>query len=87
MRLGKGKKDRVVAVAGRAAGALQSMLRQHAKAAGLQMKASPHTPRHSGATHLPQGEADIRHVQPLLAHQSIESTAIYTRVFPKTWPE
>jgi integrase/recombinase XerD len=117
VRQGKGKKDRVVPVAGLAAaaldvylresrpehvrdarrqtlflsvygrsltsGALQSMLRQHAKAAGLQVKASPHTLRHSCATHLVQGGADIRHVQKLLGHRSIESTAIYTRVFPK----
>jgi integrase/recombinase XerD len=43
---------------------------------------SPHTLRHGCATHLLQGGADIRHVQQLLGHASVETTAIYTKVAP-----
>lgn len=63
--------------------ALQPLLRQHAPAADVPMRVSPHTLRHTCATPLRQGGADIRHVQKLLGHRSIESTAIHTRVFPK----
>jgi len=114
IRTGKGRKDRVVPVVGRAAAALdeylrasrpvlvtdpsepalflarrgrrydvkhiQALVRNNAKAAGLDIRVTPHTLRHGCATHLLQGGADVRHVQKLLGHSSIESTAVYTKV-------
>jgi len=114
VRNGKGRKDRMVPIAGRAAVALENYLRQgrpqlakdpaeHAvfltawgtrfkkekiqdlmrrqvKAAGIEVHATPHTMRHSYATHLLQRGADIRHVQKLLGHSQIQTTALYARV-------
>lgn len=116
IRSGKGHKDRVVPIEGRAAAAvdlylrearpgllknpqeralfvtnrgtrlgvkrIQDLVRSHAKAAGLDIRVTPHTLRHGCATHLLQGGADIRHVQQLLGHASVQTTAIYTHVVP-----
>ncbi len=111
VRSGKGKKDRVVPVAGRAAVALDAYLiearaelakrmdaalflsrhggrlsivglravvQRHGRAIGVDV--SPHALRHTCATHLLRGGADIRHVQELLGHRSLVTTALYTRV-------
>ncbi len=113
VRSGKGRKDRVVPVAGRAAFALDTYLgearpelvkridpalfisrhggrlslvglraivKRHGRAIGIDV--SPHALRHTCATHLLRGGADIRHVQELLGHRRLTSTAIYTRVEP-----
>jgi integrase/recombinase XerD len=111
VRSGKGRKDRVVPVEGRAALALDTYLggtrpelvrhidpallisrhggrlslvglravvQRHGRAIGV--KLSPHALRHTCATHLLRGGADIRHVQELLGHRCLSTTALYTRV-------
>ena len=55
-----------------------------AEAAGIKKRVSPHTLRHSFATHLLEQDTDIRVIQVLLCHAKLDTTALYTRVANRT---
>jgi integrase/recombinase XerD len=62
---------------------LYKIIQRHAKAAGLGGRMSPHTLRHSFATHLLNGGCDLRSVQEMLGHADVATTQLYTHLSPE----
>jgi integrase/recombinase XerD len=67
--------------------AVFTMVKEQAELAGIHKDISPHTFRHSFATHMVENGADLRVVQEMLGHESILTTEIYTHIDTRKWQE
>jgi integrase/recombinase XerD len=63
---------------------INRVVHETAKAAGIRKRVSPHTLRHSFATHLLEQDVNIRVIQVLMGHSKLDTTALYARVATKT---
>lgn len=68
-------------------GMIFHIVKEQAAVAGIRKEISPHTFRHSFATHLVENGADLRVVQEMLGHESILTTEIYTHIDTRKWQE
>ena len=65
------------------AGSVRQFLRKACDEAGIKKRVTPHTLRHSYATHMLENGVDLRYIQELLGHSKPETTMIYTHVAQK----